>query len=1253
MNSRLQLSGILACLALFSLPFSVKGFVAEKLNSQSTEVFSLYEWPTTGDPGMDIFIPWSLFANPASQISVNGLSADPVSLQGKPAWQLSTDPSNVKVDFRQSANDDGLPNGLGDVHWINSIVQSSNSIYYEGMSNHQRIVLIDIAPTTGNIHSLGFSHQATKGGIHAYDFLTGWDQAIADNEAALGVNYFINECGDEIGPPNNLDDICNDLHNGPFFFDVALPDDPYVDPMDGAYQQRIDAYEAASGNRVIRIYADAEIVSAEFCGAPVHTGPDDGDSKAGYVLTVTGNSTDDITQLIVEFAGHLSVTGDDNMGVNWGPGQGSSQINGGPYHINLDGLGGDTDGNGGITEFVSLGNQDNQIKGADILLPGCPTCMIDGPSGPFCPNAAAQEYTMSIVGDCLDQGDISWSFTSNTSGASFVGGNMGATVQVNPGTQCGTYTLKSTFTCSNCDDPAVCEVSGSVEDTEAPVITACPADEDLGCNPSDFPEGSVTATDNCGTPDISSTLGAAVNTGGCNWTRTRTYTATDACGNATNCVQTYTYKVVDALMASCPGNANTSACLSQDEVDAAFANWLAEFVYSGGCDVTESGLNVSAPSHCGGSITVNYTVTDECNQSDDCSATFTVGSGSALTASCPGDSNVGACFSQAQVDATFAVWLANFSYTGGCNVTESGLNVSAPPACGGSVTVNYVVSDDCNQTDDCSATFTVANSDLTAICPGDVNMVACISQDDVDAAFALWLEGFNYTGGCMVTESGLNVSAPSHCGGSVTVNYVVSDNCNSSDDCSATFSVAPPTLVATCPADSITLTCMNQVEVDAAYEDWLSGFSYTGGCNAMESGLDVPNPNHCYDYITVNYSVSDACNQIDNCTASFTVGGSLNLQIVCNDVDLQCGESIDPSHTGYPTVLSHCGLVYFDYTDGNTDGCGTPAGGSFIRHWVVIDDCKQYECDQVINCGPCNRVCALTQGFYGGKGKFFYQGNNRTAIWLINHAFDIQNGPLELGHTAAGGGGSLTIFKSSADCLHSLLPGGGNPKIFPDDLVLQNGTCAPNQWKKNGRFASVLWGQAVTLWLNTRLFPEFCALNLANSCVDVPDFITNAGVTTVCELLEYTSLVLGDELNPALSNGQLGELAGLIGDLHDQFDECSFPCNRPDVTPLVNNKLEDYTIQHPMAEGSKEFTITPNPLYDEFRLSFDPKQIGQSTSIVIFNQFGQVVMQQDYAALPASSLSLSAAELSAGIYEVAVKIGNQAPVVKTMVVIRQ
>src|SRR5947207_512021 len=80
---------------------------------------------------------------------------------------------SVNNDFKQAANKDGSPWGLGNVHWINSILQANNSRYFEGMSTPQRVILSGIPATTGDTHTLHISHQANKSTTtHAYDYLT-------------------------------------------------------------------------------------------------------------------------------------------------------------------------------------------------------------------------------------------------------------------------------------------------------------------------------------------------------------------------------------------------------------------------------------------------------------------------------------------------------------------------------------------------------------------------------------------------------------------------------------------------------------------------------------------------------------------------------------------------------------------------------------------------------------------------------------------------------------------------------------------------------------------------------------------------------------------------------------------------------------------------------------------------------------------------------------------------------------------------
>jgi hypothetical protein len=82
-----------------------------------------------------------------------------------------------------------------------------------------------------------------------------------------------------------------------------------------------------------------------------------------------------------------------------------------------------------------------------------------------------------------------------------------------------------------------------------PLYTDCtqfyPPVEDLGCNPTtaqiNAAFGTATATDNCGTVTLTFVDGPVISTG-CNRSQTRTWTATDGCGNTATVSVTVTWK---------------------------------------------------------------------------------------------------------------------------------------------------------------------------------------------------------------------------------------------------------------------------------------------------------------------------------------------------------------------------------------------------------------------------------------------------------------------------------------------------------------------------------------------------------------------------------------------------------------------------------------------------------------------------------------------------------------------------------------
>ena len=153
---------------------------------------------------------------------------------------------------------------------------------------------------------------------------------------------------------------------------LIVPDDPFMS-KDGSTQDKINAYESVYGVRTIRVYSNQEMSSGSLkLTHSVGNSADTGDSDISYELSI--DFKDDVTTdtlIVVEMAGHIASTeggfgwGYDGDGdgvsdntVGNGNALGASGISGGPYHFNLNNIDG-----------TSLGNQDNQLKGGDILPP--------------------------------------------------------------------------------------------------------------------------------------------------------------------------------------------------------------------------------------------------------------------------------------------------------------------------------------------------------------------------------------------------------------------------------------------------------------------------------------------------------------------------------------------------------------------------------------------------------------------------------------------------------------------------------------------------------------------------------------------------------------------------------------------------------------------------------------------------------------------------------------------------------------------
>jgi uncharacterized repeat protein (TIGR01451 family) len=205
---------------------------------------------------------------------------------------------------------------------------------------------------------LTFSHKATQGGVHAYDWLTGWD----DSNIPPLIDPVDIAWGQNIGPPYYLQSICRNLYLYGYHYPVQIPDDNFLS-KDGSTQSRIDEYELRFGDRFLRISGNRPITWAGFISLS-HDVPDEGDTGNSFIhYELKWISQSD--EILIEFGGHLALSGDPVANpMAWGEDLGASAVEGGPYHIKLDRL-----------DACQLGSQDNQIQ-AGAVLPAATTMTV-------------------------------------------------------------------------------------------------------------------------------------------------------------------------------------------------------------------------------------------------------------------------------------------------------------------------------------------------------------------------------------------------------------------------------------------------------------------------------------------------------------------------------------------------------------------------------------------------------------------------------------------------------------------------------------------------------------------------------------------------------------------------------------------------------------------------------------------------------------------------------------------------------------
>jgi hypothetical protein len=467
----------------------------------------------------------------------------------------------------------------------------------------------------------------------------------------------------------------------------------------------------------------------------------------------------------------------------------------------------------------------------------------------------------------------------------------------------------------------------------------------------------------------------------CGGTTTVVYNVTDNCYAGTTITRTFTITPAPAVNVGQPENSSIPACVYADQAaaDAAFNAWLAGFTVSGGCAPVGSYGQPVAPSYCGGTVSVTYTVTDRCYETTTVTRTFTIAAPTAVVFNCGNNVTVPACSTQAQITAAWNAFLTSTTASGGCDGVLTRTECPMPPACGGyaDVTWTYTVSScgEGNNTTTCTRRFTVAStSEVVFNCGSNVTIEGCGSQTAVDSAWNAFLASTTASGGCNGVFSRTAANSPSACGGSVDVTWTYTATaCGgeaTTQTCTRTFTVTESAPVTITAGNDVTLpACSTQAQLDAAWNAFLASTTATGGCEGALTRTEANPPSLCGGFVDVTWTYTvAACGQstcpngtnTQSVTRRFTVAapevGEPVLTCPTNTEipGGQTQEAVDQAFAAWlatATAIGGCNGVLTNNSQGAPSFCGGSTTVTFTYDTSCGEDATCQATFTVLQCG--------------------------------------------------------------------------------------------------------------------------------------------------------------------------------------------------------------------------------------------------------------------------------------------------------------
>ncbi|WP_338648446.1 gliding motility-associated C-terminal domain-containing protein [Flavobacterium sp. KS-LB2] len=608
-----------------------------------------------------------------------------------------------------------------------------------------------------------------------------------------------------------------------------------------------------------------------------------------------------------------------------------------------------------VPAIISLTATDNcsgeiTTEGVDVITPGeCLNSFVITRTWTFtdaCSNSSSTSQTINVIDTVApvinqlpEMSTISCPATPEFTPA-IATDNCGSTVTLTfadttTNSACaGAYSVTRTWTATDaCGNTANASQTINVQDTAAPVIAELPSASTISC-PATPEFTQAIATDNCGST-VTLTFVDTTTSGACAgaYSVTRTWTATDACGNTANASQTINVQDTAApIIAELP-SASTISCPATPEFTQAIAtDGCGSTVILTFVDTTTSGA-------CAGSysVTRTWTATDACGNTANASQTINVQDTAApVIAELPSASTI-SC--PATLEFTQAI------ATDGCGstVTLTFVDTTTSGACAGaySVTRTWTAIDACGNTANASQTINVQDTAAPVIAElPSASTISCPAIPEFTQAIA--------TDGCgsTVTLTFVDTTTNGACAGaySVTRTWTATDACGNTANASQTINVIDT-------VGPTTATPFNStVNINCDAIPTKPELVFVDNCSSVSPAIFTENiinrTENSYSIVR-KWSVSDTCGnaseftQIINVTIPNSVV-TINSSI-CND-----GETTTTNLNDLLPVGTATGTWVDVNNSGGLQGSILNAGGLSVRDYTFEYKINDANCPRTI-----------------------------------------------------------------------------------------------------------------------------------------------------------------------------------------------------------------------------------------------------------------------------------------------------------------